>query len=257
MPVDYEKKLKELSGKLMRENKKIDNAMKIRGQATKELNTLKSKISDTQKIISDINRVLLPYNQAFQKVEEDLNSFKVLSIAMTQIVNKIQKEKKKTVEKIMAKVDSQINPPQDKIRERNEYESAKTEHQNAEEDIKDKQVAYDNLKKIQTDINNNIEELTTLKTLLEKEKSDKNNEKIIYFLIKEINCLYGKTNDIFKTQGAFESEVSKKWYDLNKAKSTLREKEVLLKTAVVKWKRKQSELNASKKERRQLIMKKL
>ncbi|MCP4259945.1 MAG: hypothetical protein GY774_20890, partial [Planctomycetes bacterium] len=125
MTVDYGKRLKDLNGKLIKKNREIDNSMKIKEKATKELNKIESEISDTQKIISDINRILFPYNQAFQKAEEDLNSFKVLSIAINQIVNKIQKEKKKTVEKIMAKVDSQINPPQDKIRELNEYESAK------------------------------------------------------------------------------------------------------------------------------------
>ncbi len=258
--LNYEKEIKRLKDSVEDENIKITTANENKSKATTKINSYKEDLAEQERVKNEIDKILSPYKQALDKTKNvwsELNYF----IKAMKVDIKIGEDDKKAIEKIRlnTEIELEINKKEKDITEYKDYNTAKTNYETGLKELDEKVICYSTLGERQTEINNKLDRLNKLKALVEEEKEKKGNRnnKIIWFLIDEMEKLLSETENLKKTEEGFKKEIYDVWLSKNKANEKLNNLKNTLNNTVYKWEKKQDELLENNKNFRQIILEKL
>lgn len=241
-----EEKLKDLKNNLEKTDTEI-------GELAKQKDTLKTDITALEKIVSEVKQVLSAYGQELPNIEIQKKAIENYSKTKTPMIEVAIKDKKEAIDKKVEEFDGRTKNMEEQVKRlKIKFEDADTQYEDAQKNLKDKQYTYDSLKAFQKEIGGKLKELKNLRESIEKYE-EKNETAKMYFLMSELNSLLGNT--VIKTSEGLESELYKKWKELDSAKTALRDREEQLKDARNNFENKQKELESRKKNRRDEILK--
>lgn len=204
--------------------KDYKDANDIIDQKSKERDDLKTDITYLEKSIGEVNQTVESCNKAYQNIEKEVNVFDEYVVSIKKmILSVIPDGEKKQVEDKRDAIDRKKGDQETKVQKLwGDYDTARTNFGMAQDELNQKQAAYDDLKKYQTNIENKIKNLKSLRDLIEKADIEKEvDRKKMYFWTLELEKKFSAEPKLKKCD-QLKAELESKLKELNVAKGKIR-----------------------------------
>lgn len=229
---DPVEKLKKLQAQLQSNDQQL-------GALTKERDALKTDVESLTKSVEEINKAEAAYVRALTGLNDDKNKLKDYHAKLAMMLDGVLGPKKANVAEKIKQVEKKIT---DKI---NNVETAKGNFDktakgalDAQADLDAKQQAYDSYKNLQKELGDKIQKMQTFKTIIDK--FDDAKPASMYVFLQELKVVLDTAE--VPDQVAFETELNKRWRQLDEAKESTREKKLAAEAAKGVWASEQANL---------------
>lgn len=185
---------------------------------TKARDAFKSDVDALTKTIADIEKAKTDAGKSLPQIIEDRETLDKYRKDMVDAADAVLKERVPLVNAKIVEVEKMISDQADKLpaarkRVRDTEDTART----AQEDLDKKQKRYEDLKNLYKD---QFKQLNDLKTRIDK-LNDVPKAATMYVLLREMNTVLDVTT-IPATEEEFETKLTDRWKELQKAKETAR-----------------------------------
>ncbi|MCE8425230.1 MAG: hypothetical protein J5U17_05575 [Candidatus Methanoperedens sp.] len=234
MPETIEEKYEKLRNNVTTNQSEIDRL----SNANKDL---KASMDVLAKKVDEVKKVFDPYNQLLVNIQTAKESITAIVIQKKAVVDAdLDENAKKNISAKIKTVDDYIEKLiTDEQTLINDVKEKNNKISEDKEDIVNKNIVFDNIKKYQKTIEEDLNVLKDLKTGLQKEE----NSKILFFYLDELRKIEEK---IYNTSDIIKTKLYQAQEDLETAKALLSEEEGKLKKA-------QADLEAKTKEKNMKI----